>query len=367
MRSVIATTLLAGTIIGAGVFSLPYVVSRVGLVPGLLELLVFGAVYSVIHLMYAALSETRERDHQFFYFAHKYLPRWLAGSASYIILIELILVLTVYLTLVPAFAHTAFGVGGMIAVFGFWLLGSLFMHVSLRWLGIAEFVGTLSIVGIIALLVCAAWGMPLTTPSFGVGTIVLFLLPFGPLLFSLSGRPAIPEVVAEHRAAKKEQKPFSLTTTILVGTLIPVLLYAVFVVSVLKINPSASPEVLDSLYMLSSTLLSLLGVMGLLTLWTSYFIIGINVRDILHIDLHESRWIGSAIAWVLPLVLYIAGVQDFLAVVSFVGGIFLALEGIFVMMMWNRAFPTRRDRWVRWPLYFIFFLAIVYAIIHIVE
>ena len=52
---IVAIALLAGTIIGAGIFSLPYVFKVVGFWVGVLCLVLFTGVYTVIHLMYAAV------------------------------------------------------------------------------------------------------------------------------------------------------------------------------------------------------------------------------------------------------------------------------------------------------------------------
>ena len=52
---ILAISVLSGTIIGAGVFALPYVFARTGFWLGLVYLAVFGLVYFFVHLMYAEL------------------------------------------------------------------------------------------------------------------------------------------------------------------------------------------------------------------------------------------------------------------------------------------------------------------------
>ncbi len=359
----LTTGLLAGTIIGAGIFSLPYVFNRLGLGTGFFYLIVFTLVYFAIHLMYAQIVQTSDGAHQFFYFAEKYLPKNFAGVASFMVLFELILVLTVYLVLAPIFAGLVFGNGGFIALFVFWFFGSLFMFVKLEWLGWAEFLGTLCILAIVLSVLFLGKTSAPEVPIFRKVDWSLLFLPFGPLLFSLSGRPAISKIVEEYRKIKKNGRAISLNKVILWGTAIPAVVYSLFVIGILRLNPNVSPEALNSLGFLPPLTLGFLGILGLLTLWTSYFIIGINVKDILKIDLKRPIWFCVFVVLGAPLVLYFAGFRNFLSVVSLTGGIFLALEGIFVIAMWRRAFPVNFWRWIAWPLYLIFLVALGYEVV----
>jgi len=359
----LATGLLAGTVIGAGMFSLPYVFSRVGVTGGLFYLLAFSLVYFAVHLMYARVVETRPDGHQFSFFARAYLPRWASLPVSFGIFAELLLVLVAYLVLAPTFGVVAAGGADIhtITLIAFWLTGSLFMFARLTWQGIAEILGAVVILGIVATVFLFGASAPLTTPAFTPLNFGLFFLPFGPLLFSLAGRPAVTEVVEEHRRAGKS---FSLTKAIAWGTFIPAAVYAIFALSVLRLNPAVTPEALNSLGgILPPSLLALLGVLGLIVLWTSYFIIGENVRDMLHLDWKMPRWFSSAVVVAVPPLLYLAGLRNFLGVISFTGGVFLAVEGVAVIAMWRRAFPGHRWGWVVWPLAAVFTAAFVYELI----
>ncbi|MDI6821246.1 MAG: aromatic amino acid transport family protein [Patescibacteria group bacterium] len=360
--SVLATGLLAGTIIGAGIFSLPYVFSRLGILCGVFYLLFFTLVYFVIHKMYAELAETCEHNHQFIYFIKTYLPKFLSKIASFSVLGGLIFVLTVYLILAPTFFETAFGISHSVSFFIFWLFGSLFIFAKLNWMGWAEIAGTISVALIVLIIVIVSFDSPLKTPLFQKLDLTAIFLPFGPLLFSLAGRTAVSKVVEEHRKIKKEGSNFSLKKVIFWGTFIPAIIYFVFIIGVLKLNPQVSPESLNSLGSLSPFLISLLGIMGIITLWTSYFMIGINVKDILTLDLKISRLLAAFITLAVPPFLYFLGIRDFLSAVAFAGSVFVALEALFVIMMWRKAFPQNPWRFVSWPLYLVFVAAIGYEI-----
>jgi len=160
---------------------------------------------------------------------------------------------------------------------------------------------------------------------------------------------------------------FPLGKAIFLGTFIPVIVYILFAVGILRLSSDVSPEALNSLSFLSSEVLTLLGIMGLLTLWTSYFIIGANVREMLKNDLRTPGWLSALVVLLIPLALYFVGFQNFLTAVSFTGGVFLGLEGIFIILMWRRAFPRASWRWVSWPLYLIFSVALIYTVVTFVS
>ena len=361
-RFILSAGLLAGTIIGAGVFALPYLTGQIGAVTGLFYLLAGTFVYYLLHRMYAAVVTTAPSEHQFFYLARTYFPPRAASLASFVILGELLFVLVVYLALAPAFIRLIVPLSPEASTLLFWCLGSLFIFARLSWQGVAEVLGTLFIAGIVGIVLVAGDALPFTVPAFRPPDLGLVFLPLGPLLFSFSGRPALHGVVEVWRRAAREGKPFSLARAIFAGTFIPALFYIVFIFAVLRLAPSVTPEALDSLSTLPSWLLSVLGLMGLITLWTSYFMIGANVKDIVHLDLKFPAWAGAMVTLAVPLALSLSGFNTFLSALSFTGSIFLGLEGILVVLLWRRAFPAHRFRTASLFIALIFALAVGYEI-----
>ncbi len=359
----LAIGFLAGTIIGAGIFSLPYVFSQLGLLNGFFYLIFFAFVYFAVYLMYAKLVQTSKEEHRFFYLAKKFLPKRFSGFASVLVLGGLLLTLTIYLILAPTFFELITDIPGFSSLLVFWVAGSVFIFVKLSWQGLAEFFGAVGIIAIVAIIFGVGGTSSLEVPFFKGLNMTSLFLPFGPLLFAFAARSAIPKVVDEYRVAKRSGKSFPLGKAIFLGTFIPVIVYALFVVGILRLSSSVSPEALNSLSFLSSEILTLIGIMGLLTLWTSYFMIGANVREMLKNDLRAPGWLSALVVLSAPLVFYFAGFQNFLTAVSFTGGVFLGLEGIFVISMWRKAFPQASWRWVSWPLYLVFSVALVYAVV----
>ncbi len=365
-NAVLSSGLLAGTIIGAGIFSLPYVVSKVGLVLGFFYLLFFTFVYFCIHSMYAAICLRHEGSHRFVYFAEHYFSPRARIWADFIIVGEMIFTLAIYLVLAPSFMELIVGWSGLPLGIVFWAVSSIFIFVELSILGVAEMFGIAGILGIIFLILGAGEGS-VSSPLFvSPSHWIVLLLPFGPLLFSFSGRPAIPKMVEEYRIAKKEGRGFKLKNAIMLGTIAPLLTYLVFVFAVLRINPNVTTDALSGFSGLPQTLLVGLGIVGFLALWTSYFMIGLNVKDLLRSDLKVRPSWSSLLVLFVPLLFYVSGIGTFLELVAFTGSVFLAFEGMFIVRMWQKAFPSHRLRALSFSLYFVFAAALFYEVARVV-
>ncbi|MDO8470123.1 MAG: hypothetical protein Q7S84_03890 [bacterium] len=360
----LAVALLSGTIIGAGMFSLPFVVRTLGLGTSALYLVAFAGVYVAIHRMYAALLETRVDSGQFVKLAEAYLPRRMAPTAGGIILLELVLVLTIYLILAPAFVELVLPGMGIVGAVVFWALGSVALFLKTSWLGWGEAIGVVAILAIV-LAVLAVPAAPFTAPLAQPLSLGVFLLPFGPFLFAFAGRPAVGKAVELARAVRASGKPFPLGRVIAWGTALPAVIYLAFVVGVLRLAPAAGPDAVSSLVGAAPWLPVTLGTLGLVTLWTSYVIIGVNVEETLERDLRWKKALAATVAIAAPLALYVAGVREFFTAIGFAGGVFLSLEGIFIVMMWRRAFPHHPWRFASWLLVPIFLAAIAYEVAHL--
>ena len=75
--------------------------------------------------------------------------------------------------------------------------------------------------------------------------------------------------------------------------------------------------------------------------------------------------LSKGLSWVLssflPLGLYLSGFQNFLGVISFIGGVFMGAEGVLVMLMHKKIKP--RDNSVYFFM-MIFAIGVIYEIVN---
>ena len=331
--------LLSGTIIGAGVFALPYVFKTAGLGLGIFYLILGGLIYAFIHLLYADIIVRTPGEHRFVGYVERYLGsgfRWLAILMA---VLEMVFVMTIYLVLSASFVNLIFGGLGIYKVLAFWILGSLAIFLSLKRLALLEFLIAWGMILIIVLIFILGLGnLPRLESQPWTPDISYALLPLAPILFALGGRVAIPSVVKYFRLPGVGHNHAFIKKTVIAGTLIPALVYGFFVFGILGLTDNVTEDAVTGLVSrISPALLLVMGVLGLLALWSSYIVVGLDVNYTLLYDLKAERFSRLLLVVAAPLVLYFVSSQDFLGLVSFVGGIFLALEGIFIIFMWLRA------------------------------
>jgi amino acid permease len=338
-RSIIGPVgILAGGIIGAGVFSLPYVVNESGLLLGLGLLLVATITYCIIHLMYADIIVGTPGQHRFVGYIARYLGRRWSYVGVLMAVVEMVCVLTIYLILSISFLKLLWpGVPDMTALLLFWAVGSATMFWKLKRLAFAE---TLVLVGIVAIMV-TLFGAGLGHIE-DLGRISLFeskniLLPLSAIFFALSGRVAIPPLVNLFRSAGQVPR-HRVRLAIITGTVIPAVAYAIFIIAVLVLSGTVSQDAVTGIAgLVPGWLMTGVGALGLLTLWSSYILVGLDVSDTLRYDLEVPRWLRLFVVVGAPVMLYLAGFTSFIGLVSFVGGVFLAFEGVFIVLMWRQA------------------------------
>ncbi|MEK7641136.1 MAG: aromatic amino acid transport family protein [Patescibacteria group bacterium] len=369
---------LSGTIIGAGVFSLPYIFKFSGISLGSAYLAVAALAYIAIYLMYAEIVEKTPGDHRLVGYSRIYLGNWASVPAVLMTIIQGILVLTIYLILSESFAHLLFRSGSSeLKIVIFWFISSAIILLGLKKIAKTELVITLGILGIFGLVFF--FGLEnlggVSRQDFIPVWGNLFL-PLGPVLFALSGRAAIPAIVRLGGPASTGQGG-PVKKVIIWGVAVPALVYLLFAFSVVAISPIVTQDAVTGLRMgIPGWASWLLGVLGILALISSYLAIGYDVDKSLETDLKVSYWSRFALVMLGPIALYFGGLRDFLSMISFTGGIFIALESIFIIWIWLKMKKLRlnsdapvgtptfwRRGWISGPLIALFSIAIIHEII----
>lgn len=186
------------------------------------------------------------------------------------------------------------------------------------------------------------WGIvfPFDPDAFPILTTKNVLVPFGPVLFSFIGFSAIPALVAYVR---KESVPFaSMKKAIVAGSLTPALFYFLYVVAIWGMSPVVSS---DSVSGLTDTapffILLALSILGFISLWDSYSGVGRDINKLLEYEWHVAPTVSFAVTVSAPLVLYLLGLQNFIAIISAVGGILFSIWGILIILAWKKAIKVR--------------------------
>ncbi len=183
---------------------------------------------------------------------------------------------------------------------------------------------------------------------------------------------AIPAIINYFQ--KTNQPLVKVKKPIILGTLIPALIYLLFVLGIWGISGVVSEDSVSGLTgWIPQEILILVGIFGLISIWSSYIVVGLDIKNSLNYDLKLPNILAGLIVIILPLLLFFMGLQNFLTLVSMVGGIFIALEGIFIALMWLKSFKLKAEQIlfkklnsvIAYILIFVFIGAIIYEIIYL--
>lgn len=338
-----ASSVLAGTILGVGIFSLPYVFSQTGFLTSLFFMFFCGSLILLNHLIYGEIILRTPGEHRLAGLAKIYLGKcWFLVAAASVV-VSALGVLLAYLILGGQFIQNfsqfigyPLSTGGALLVF--WILGAIGITFGIGFISISEILGVVLIVAfIIGFFILGAphlhWGL-LTYLNFKH-----LLLPYGILLFALSDSSSIPEIVTYFLKKNVAKEKINLKKPIILGTIIPPFLYLLFVLGAFgifqgKIN---TVDLVPGLIQYSPIVGILTNILGLVLIITSYFIIGLSLRNTLKMDLKINKWLAWLIAAVIPLILYFLGFQNFIAIISFIGAVLLGTIIVLTIMIHRKS------------------------------
>lgn len=335
----LATATLVGTIIGVGMFGLPYAAAQAGLGLTLLYLLVLAAAVTLIHLVYGEIVLRSGAKHRLVGYAKMYLGSWGKLFGSVVFFVTLYLALLAYLLIggefLSVFLHGVWDISPaegslLIAAFGF-----LVVFKGVKTAGALELV--MSAVLTVLILGLSVYSLRFAEPnnwSFLNRTGNSFL-PYGVILFALAGGSAIPEIIVFLRNGRGRL----LKKVIIMGTIVPAAIYAVFAVAVVGVSGlKTSPEALAGLVsVLGSSVIRYGALIGFLAVITSFFTIGLNIQNSFRLDFGLSKFSSSFLTAAVPLALFFYGQRDFIAILSFTGAVLGGLEGLLLLAIWRRA------------------------------
>ena len=154
---------------------------------------------------------------------------------------------------------------------------------------------------------------------------------FGIFVFALAGL----SVIADAREIFKSESVKKLKAAIIFGTTLPFFLYLLFIFGVLSAaDGGASKDAISGLAgVLGTGAVKLGAIVGILAVFTSFIALGFDLKQIYELDLKTPKFFSWAAVMLIPLGIYLLGADDIVKLISIVGGIFIAVDGIIVLLI----------------------------------
>ncbi len=328
---------LIGTVVGVGIFGLPYVFSRAGYVYGLIELVVIAALSLLTYLLYAdllAVSTTHARFVAMISHQLGLAGRWLASIGFFGALWGAMLA---YIIVGGQFAVTALRplmtIELLQAQIFIWLLASVSI------IGGNLFVRRLQAIFIPVFFVMIVALTLFALPNLHFEYLTTFdpdniFLPFGALIFAFSGFSAIPEcrdALGRHVGLMRP--------ALWLGIGLVSVLYGLFCLAIVGLTgPFTSVQAVDGLrYVTDPWVASFVSIIGLLTVFTAFISVGTSLTNSLLYDF-RGRFLSSwALVVLVPLIFLLIGARDFIQVIGATGGLLGGLCGLILLIAYERA------------------------------
>ncbi len=356
---------LAGTIIGAGIFALPYITLQVGIWTILGYFFIVGSLALLIHLLFSEIVLKTPDFLRLPGYAHIYLGNWGRRIATISMMLGFYGAILVYLILGGEFLKNLFSpIFGGNAIFYtilYFFLGAVLIYFGIRAIAKIEFWGF--ILFFIVLIAIFFRGLPflkIENLFVGEGGFKDLFLPYGPIFFSLWGASIIPEI--EEMLGKNKNL---LKKVIIIAILLSALVYLFFIFMVLGITGNdTSLEAISGLKIFLGGFVSLAFLFGILTTFTSFLSIGLTLRNTLWYDFKIPRIISWILALFVPLFLFLIGFKNFITIIGLVGGVTLGIDGILILLMYQKIGGKKA---LVYPLVLVFIAGIVYELIYFIR
>jgi amino acid permease len=340
-----AAAALVGTMVGVGIFGVPFIFARAGFWVGMAWLVAIAAFKVLFYTMFTELMLRTEGVHQLAGYAGIWLNSWGKRVVTFMNILGIYGALLAYTIVVGGFLHNILSSFTAIEPT---LYSVLFTAVlapillaRLRTVAFVEQALTVLFVVVVALIVFAGFG-DISPGNYAQVMPDRWFLPYGVLLFAFGGLTSMPIMRQLLVGRERAIRPAVITAIILVA-----IVYFLFAAVVVGISGSAtSPDAISGLFgILGMPILILGSLLGILTISTSYIMLGTAMYEIFHIDYHLRRPVSWLLVVVPPLVFFSSGLRNFIDVIGLVG----AVAGGITIILFIVAYLKARTYTIREP------------------
>jgi len=339
-----------GTIIGVGIFGLPYVAMKAGF---FVILFYFIAIIFLAIIIHSLLGEVARDTHKIARvpgYAEEYLGKKAKTFAFIFSSLSLIGALLAYLILGSEFLYLFFknllGGPSIFYFLIFFLAGAFFIYRGI------EIISRFELMMLFVFVVLLLFFFYRAFPFIKLENFIIFdprfiTFPYGVVLFALWGIALIPEI---KEMVDRDRK--KLRSVIVLGILSAALCYLIFVIAILGACGKNTTENAISGFasVLGDRVIMIGYLFGLITTFTSFITLGLTLKKIFWYDFKIPEKISWILTCFIPLVLYFIGVKNFIEVIGLTGAIALGLESILVILIY-RSFIQKRFQYNKTPFW----------------
>lgn len=359
-----ATAVLIGTMVGVGVFGIPFAFAKAGFWIGFLFLIGAGSVTLFLNFIYGEIILRTHQPHQMVGYTQFYLGNLWKRILFFSFLLTTYAALLAYMIIAGEFLPNVFSSvfyssSGNFSLW-FFAIASLLVLFGIRTVAWVELILSVLFIAVIGLI----FGFGIFNVDFSNYSAInleFWFFPYGVLLFAFGGLPAIPiqrQILNDREGYLKKS---IITAMMVVGGL-----YLIFGFTVLGISGEAtSPDAISGLIdILGGKIVFLGSLFGVLAVSTSYLMLGTALLEVFHLDYGLGRKLSWLLVILPPFALFLGGLRNFIDVISLAGAVGVGLEAFVLIFMYMKA-KSHGDRLPEYslkvPAWALYLLALIFA------
>lgn len=366
-----AIATLIGTIIGAGILGVPFVIAQVGFGLGFAMLIVLGLAALLINLMFCEVVLRTRFRHQIAGYAKKYLGNFAYRFAVLAALIGGYGALTAYMIGEGAVLAALFGGDKFVYSLVFFAVCSLILLVGLNLVKVFE----LWMVAIFLVIILVIFG--LSSSHIGLNNLMYadfsnLFVPYGVILFAYGGAASI---VPLREILRKDPKKIRKAVTI--GSIIPIVIYSLFALIIVGVTGLLTTEVatIGLGEKIGKSMIVFGNLFAFFAMGTSFLTIGITLKELFQFDFKFSKFTAWLSVVCIPLIIFLISARNFIHIMGVAGSLTFGLSGIILVIMYWKAkksgdrkpeFHLPKFKIIGWLLILMFALGIVYTVYDLV-
>jgi amino acid permease len=309
------------------------------------------------HLFYAEAAIATDDQVRLVGLTEKFVGKKYRPIASVALLLGSWSSLIAYVLVGGDFLQALFGglLGGpLIAYQAAWAaLGSFMLFFGLALVSRLGFIGTIGKVAAM-LVILGLCAFRVKTGNYSL-QVTDPLLPYGVIMFSLSGAAIVPEIEELVGGDRRQYR-----RAIVIGTLVSAVLTMLFGFMVYGVTGAATTT--DAVSGLKAVLGGSLPVVaaafGFLAVATSFLSIGIDLKDTIIYDFKLRPVLAWFLTMAVPVGFLIIGARNFLPIISFSGAVFggtiaMLIAGMFLRLSKQKTLGEDALRVPRWVAYVV--------------
>lgn len=342
MKRLLGFSIFIGTAIGVGIFSLPYVAMKTG--AGIFLLLIGGIFVALLwlHLIFTEICVNTKEKHFSPGYVGAYLGKGWGHFTFFINTSALTGALIAYLIIGSSFLNSLAGqwlVGGEeLCVMLLFVVVAILVFLDIGSVSVTELVMAVLLVGVFAIFGIMG-ASRINFSNFLTVDAGNIFLPYGPIMFSMLGIPAIPHLnsmfTADRRGLKKIVV-WGLTFVLIIS-----ILFSLLVLGISGAD-TTSDAISGLINKIPESLIKIIFLFGFLSIFTSYLTLSLSIKKSLLLDYKVNKHLAWGIAMFIPYYLYLIGFDNFIKIISIVGSVFIGLLGVLILKVYLKVIRKKK-------------------------